>query len=80
MVDRLESGIEKILGGAAVEDESATIVDYTLADQNDDLGEFYLVLCFDSKYLSHLQLNKCFKKCTLKISCVVSEENVFFIV
>ncbi|CAL1290396.1 unnamed protein product [Larinioides sclopetarius] len=37
MVDRLESGIEKLLGGAAVEDESATIVDYTLADQNEDL-------------------------------------------
>ncbi|GIY97997.1 hypothetical protein CEXT_103651 [Caerostris extrusa] len=37
MVDRLEAGIEKLLGGAAVEDESAAIVDYTLADQNEDL-------------------------------------------
>ncbi|GFX68182.1 hypothetical protein TNCV_1807381 [Trichonephila clavipes] len=38
MVDRLEAGIEKLLGGAAVEDESAAIVDYTLADQNEDLA------------------------------------------
>lgn len=44
MVDRLEDGIEKILGGAAVEDESTSVVDYTLADQNEDLGEFCFVI------------------------------------
>ncbi|XP_035212912.1 8-oxo-dGDP phosphatase NUDT18-like [Stegodyphus dumicola] len=37
MADRLEAGIENILSGLAVEDESTTVLDYTLADQTQDL-------------------------------------------
>ncbi|KFM78247.1 Nucleoside diphosphate-linked moiety X motif 18, partial [Stegodyphus mimosarum] len=37
MADRLEAGIENILAGLAVEDESTTVLDYTLADQTQDL-------------------------------------------
>lgn len=39
MADRLESGIEKILAGSAVEDDSPPIIDYTIGDQHKSMGK-----------------------------------------
>lgn len=36
-MDKLEAAVEQILGGAAIQDESADITDYSLADQVDEL-------------------------------------------
>lgn len=39
MAERLESGIEKLLVGAAIEEDSAPIVDYTISDQHKSMGK-----------------------------------------
>ena len=39
MADRLEAGIEKLLVGAAIEEDSPPIIDYTIGDQHKSMGK-----------------------------------------
>lgn len=42
MAERLEAGIEKLLVGAAIEEDSPPIIDYTIGDQHKSMGKIFL--------------------------------------
>lgn len=41
MAERLETGIEKLLVGAAIEEDSPPIIDYTIGDQHKSMGKIF---------------------------------------